>query len=199
MSRSNQKNCVLRQRKSFCNGLTLVELISVLVIVAILALVAVPRFFDHQTFDARIFHDQALSMLRYAQKVAIAQNRNVYARLDGASFAFCFNAFAANGYCDNPVLAPSQNSGSAATLARCSDSNTWFCEAVPAGFSYTAPPITDTPTSAIQGFYFNALGKPFHSADTPPNSSFSRLDISLSGSGLTQHLFVEPETGYVHP
>lgn len=199
MSTSNRKSSALRQCKSFCSGLTLVELVSVLVIVAILALVALPRFFDHKAFDARIFQDQAQSMLRYAQKVAIAQNRSVHARLDGDSFAFCFNAFAANGSCDNPVSAPSQNSGSAATLARCSGSNTWFCEAAPAGFSYTAPPITDTPSSAIQGFYFNAQGKPFHSADTPPNSSFSRLDISLSGSGLTHHLFVEPETGYVHP
>ena len=79
-----------------CRGFTLVELVGSLIIASILTLVALPRLFDQQAFDARIFHDRAQSMLRYAKKIAIAQNRNVYVRLDGTSFAFCFSDFVAN-------------------------------------------------------------------------------------------------------
>jgi MSHA pilin protein MshC len=59
------------------SGLTLVELIVVMMIVGILAVAAIPRFFDRATFDSRGFKDETLAALHYAQKAAIAQRRTV--------------------------------------------------------------------------------------------------------------------------
>ena len=58
-------------------GFTLAELVMVLVIVSVLAVAAISRFFDRQTFESRGFYDETLAALRYAQKTAIAQRRNV--------------------------------------------------------------------------------------------------------------------------
>lgn len=58
-------------------GFTLVELIAVMMIVGVLAVVAVPRFFGSGGFDSRSFYDQTIATLRYAQKAAIAQHRFV--------------------------------------------------------------------------------------------------------------------------
>lgn len=56
-------------------GFTLVELITIMVIVGILAVAALPRFLDKDVFQSRGAADQVKSALRYGQKVAIAQHR----------------------------------------------------------------------------------------------------------------------------
>ena len=58
-------------------GFTLIELIMVIVILGVLAVVAAPRILNIGDFAARGFHDETLSILRYAQKTAIAQRRMV--------------------------------------------------------------------------------------------------------------------------
>lgn len=58
-------------------GFTLTELITIMVIVGILSVAALPRFFDTNMFQARGAADQVKSALRYGQKVAIAQRRPV--------------------------------------------------------------------------------------------------------------------------
>ena len=59
------------------HGFTLVELITIIIIIGIVAVAAAPRFFDRNVFDSRGFHDQVISTVRYAQKTAIAQRRFV--------------------------------------------------------------------------------------------------------------------------
>ena len=68
------------------SGFTLVELITVMVIVGILAVAVLPRFFTVSTFEDRGSADQVKSILRFAQKTAIAQHTPVRVTLaQGAS------------------------------------------------------------------------------------------------------------------
>ena len=69
----------MRMKMKNLAGFTLVELVMTMVIVGIISAVAIPRFFDTNVFQSRGFADQVQATLRYAQKVAIAQRRNVCA------------------------------------------------------------------------------------------------------------------------
>ncbi len=59
-------------------GFTLVELVVTIGLLAIVAAVAVPRFFQASTFDSRGFYDKSAAVVRAAQKTAVAWRRNVF-------------------------------------------------------------------------------------------------------------------------
>lgn len=113
------------------NGFTLIELVVVIVILGIVALIAAPRFFTASTFDAARFHEAAISAMRYAQKVAVAQRTDVHVVTTASSVALCYNAT-----CATPVTGPD---GSAA-----------FVVTAPSGIAFATP----------MSFNFNALGQP---------------------------------------
>ncbi len=66
-------------------GFTLVELVTIIVILGILAVAAAPRFFDRNVFDGRGFYDGVIATLRYAQKTAIAKHRFVCVQFSTAN------------------------------------------------------------------------------------------------------------------
>ncbi len=91
-------------------GFTLVELAMVMLIAGILAVVAIPALFNRLTFDTRGFADQARAALQYAQKVAVAQRRNVCATVTASSLSLT-QGTSAGAACTAPVLNISTGSG----------------------------------------------------------------------------------------
>ncbi|WP_289897533.1 type II secretion system protein [Janthinobacterium sp. SUN033] len=172
-------------------GFTLIELVAVLVLAGLLATFAVNRFFQRDTFDARGFADQVTNIVRYGQKLAVAQNRAVFVRIDANSVALCFDAVCS---ADQKVVPPAgKNSGSKETQQYCLGSN-WLCEGRPSNVKLSTD-VTGEPS-----FYFDALGKPYAQNDVfPAPSAFpARLNISILGDGTERVVTVEGETGYVH-
>jgi MSHA pilin protein MshC len=126
----------MTQRSS--HGFTIIELVMAIVIVGILAVAVIPRFTDRQTFEARGFHEQAKSMVRYAQKVAIAQHRNVFVNV-GAN-VICLT-YVADAACTNVTVGD--------FVLNPADSQR-FRRPTPTGVSF----------SAATSFSFSALGRP---------------------------------------
>lgn len=86
-------------------GFTLVELVMIILIIGVLAVVALPRFFNRADYDARGFLDGTLSALHYAQKAAIAQRRTVCVAFTPTTVTLTIAA-AFGGVCDTSLAGP---------------------------------------------------------------------------------------------
>lgn len=80
-------------------GYSLVELVVVMVVIGLLSVVAVPRFFGNSVFEERAFRDEVISALRYARNLAIGSGCPVRADLGAGSYALSQQAISA-GHCD---------------------------------------------------------------------------------------------------
>lgn len=139
-----------------------------MVIIGILAAVAAPRFFDNNVFQSRGFADQVQASLRYAQKQAIAQRRNVCVAMTANDIILNIaNVSGAAGVCNTNLVSP------AGQPSNCPSPTYRIC--APSG-------VTLTYGSASSNF--DALGR------TAANT--------ITVSGATNSIVVEAETGYVH-
>ena len=140
-------------------GFTLVELIMTMVIIGILAAVAAPRFFNSNVFQSRGFADQVQATLRYAQKEAIAQHRNVCVTFTlPAPSTITLRIASLNGAasaCDTNLVAPT---GGAYVIT------------APAGIAFAALPTA---------FNFDALGRPNPNAAQTINITGATNGISI--------------------
>lgn len=68
------------------NGFSLVELVTVLVIVGVLAAIALPRFVGTTAFTDQASVDRVISAVRYAQEQAMSRNRHVRFHFSGQDY-----------------------------------------------------------------------------------------------------------------
>ncbi|HZP93778.1 MAG TPA: prepilin-type N-terminal cleavage/methylation domain-containing protein [Burkholderiales bacterium] len=144
-------------------GFTLVELVTVIVIAGILSAIVYNRI-NVSDFTTEGSTDEAKSAVRYAQKLAVAQRRNVYVDTSGNDVRLCYDSA-----CTSHVIKPP-------TAAD------WFKVTAAA-----APTLSSA-------FYFDTLGRPTLTA----GSTVATSAITLSVSGATRSIAIEPQTGFVH-
>nr|WP_315398978.1 type II secretion system protein [uncultured Duganella sp.] len=172
-------------------GFTIVELVTVIVVIGILGAVAASRFVDNGVFAGRAAADQAKSMIRHAQKLAIAQNGWVFVRVTPGSFAVCSNPARCGNAASLTPAPGGSNSGSAATRAACVLAGNyvanWLCEGVPANVAVAG-------TTPAGGFIFDRMGRPVNI----DGAAFQPLHLTFTSNNNVFALTVETETGYVH-
>lgn len=118
-------------------GFTLIELVMVLILIGILSIAIIPRFTSKNAFDARGYFDQSISMVRYAQKLAIAQRRDVFVNITNSRICLTYavDTLCAGSVPANQVLNPAKLD--------------WFKADAPAGMNF----------AVASAFSFNALGQ----------------------------------------
>ncbi len=171
-------------------GFTMVELVVVIVLVGILGAVATARYADRGSFDASAYAEQSRAMLRYGQKIAVAQRRPVFVVFSTGRIALCFDL--ACSVAGRVPGAGGANSGSKATVASCAAVN-WYCEGTPDTLAYTLQ------GASPGSFAFDGLGVPYAAGDAIASgtSSFRGLVVRISGDGANRDIAVSAQTGHV--
>lgn len=155
-------------------GFTLIELVTTIIILGIIAVVAMPKIFDHNVFDAVGFRDATISLLRFGQKSAVAQRRTVCARFSATQAWLTMRSTAGDTAC-GVHASPGAPAPAGEVLLAGPTGTAPFLVTAQGGTGYTPTPAS---------FYFLASGQP------SAGQSFS-----VTGSGSVA---VEAVTGYVH-
>ena len=144
----------MNRQPSF-DGFTLIELIVVIVLMAILAAFAAPRFIDAGSFEGPAFAQELASAARYAQKLAVANGCPVQLNVTANSYSL-LKAQATTPVCDgvltmtlpvmhpatgNPFTAPAPNGvnigGDLGTVQFSARGVPTFTPAIPADLNLT--------------------------------------------------------------
>lgn len=152
-------------------GFTLVELITVLIVLGVLAVAVLPRLNDVSDMQAMGYRDQVVAALRHAQKSAVSHRRMVCATLAGGAVTLTVASA-------NPA-----NSCSAATLNGPGGGSAYASSPDPVAISASAAPAGP--------IHFQPSGRVTDSAGTI-------TDYTITVSGLTGNaITVVGSTGYV--
>ncbi len=151
-------------------GFTMIELISVMILIGILAAVAVARI-DGLIYREKGFHDGLKSALQFARKAAVAKRRQVCIGVAGVNVA-------GGGSVSLTVVTATPEAG----VGACPSATNLN---LPGGSINSVTTPTGVTLTAGTAFYFDALGR-------------ASAGGTFSSSGGLPDIAVEQETGYVH-
>ena len=152
------------------SGFTLIEMVTVIVLIGILSVFVAPRMLDMGAVNARGLQDETLAFLRYAQKSAVAQRRVVCLAFTSRTVTIHVAATSGFSTCDTPMRGPTGDSPGMLTAK--------------GGADYSAVPAD---------FNFNGLGQPVNASGVVLTTSQILQVNNVSGP-----VTVEAVTGYVH-
>ncbi|NQY26044.1 MAG: prepilin-type N-terminal cleavage/methylation domain-containing protein [Piscirickettsiaceae bacterium] len=87
-------------------GFTLIELITVIVLLGILSATALPRFFDKSGYVDRVLFDDTLNAVRYAQKLAIATGCSMQVEISSNTFTISRSTSCNDDSSFSPIIHP---------------------------------------------------------------------------------------------
>jgi MSHA pilin protein MshC len=146
-------------------GFTLIELISCIVIIGILAAVSGPKFFSEQTFQERGYIDEIAASLRNAQQVAIAS---------GCEVSFTVNATGYQAMQRAAAGTTCATAGAFVTTVKRLD-----------GTAMSAPPPANVSSNPAIQIIFDAKGRVANGAPAPLQVGGYTLTVVV-GSGFVQ-------------
>lgn len=149
-------------------GFTLIELITIMILLGILAVVAIPRMGDALSFRSVEFRDKTIAALRFAQKTATSHRRLVCVDFTASSVTLTID-HDNNGACNSHAL---QIPGSGANVVLSGDTTQGIFAVTPASL------------------FFQPDGRGTSDAAGATNAT---LSTSIGGSSV----YVAGATGYV--
>ena len=151
-------------------GMTLVELVTVIVLIGVISLIAIPRFFYRTPFEESGYFHTTLAAVHYAQKLALTSGCDIRVTIDASGFQL--QQWNDGTACTAGVSAPM-------AVTRPGGSDT-FAQTPPNGVSI----------SGSVSIYFDGIGRP-HDAGS---GSLLTVPGNVTVGGRT--LTIENETGY---
>lgn len=161
------RGCHLQRWKSR-GGFSLTETILLIAIIGILGATAAPRFLDVSETDARIFHRETLSALRYARKLAVASHCPVQFDFTAGGFGVLQRASCSSGTYTQGVFDPATGVAS-------------YTGTGPDGISIT---------STLDPLYFDPLGRVVDSAGAATDVTISVGGVAIAALGETGFIYV---------
>ena len=161
------------------SGFTLVELVSVMILIGILAVFAMPRFFDN-TFSERGFHDGVKAAVQHARRTAVASRRFV-----------CVTVTAGVGAAGVVAVALDPSAPEALVAVNCTTSVALPAPGACAANQVCAPTGVTLGPAAGVSVIFDALGR---SVKADKAVQAAPLKITVSNQ---PDLTIESETGWV--
>lgn len=150
-------------------GFTLIELVSVMSLIGIMAFFALPKLTQVMSLQSAGFKDQVKSTIDYARKIAVAQRRHVCVTIAASTITVTS---------DRGLPVNHTNGTCASTLL------------LPSGLNVVTAPTGVTMSPAVV-LDFDAEGRPVTGA--PATITLTNASVSQSST-----LMVESESGYVH-